>query len=132
MIPALAAIAVGGTLGALLRGTLVRIAGNQDDFGWWPRGPAAATLISNTLGCLLFGLWLGFGSSWAPEFADALDLELGITIGFCGGLTTFSTLCSDAIRLANQLGSRAAGLYLAETIFLGLSAFWLGALGLAL
>ena len=79
-----------------------------------------------------FGLWLGFGSSWAPEFADALDLELGITIGFCGGLTTFSTLCSDAIRLANQLGSRAAGLYLAETIFLGLSAFWLGALGLAL
>ena len=132
MIPALAAIAVGGTLGALLRGKLVRIAGNQDDFGWWPRGPAAATLISNTLGCLLFGLWLGFGSSWAAEFADPLDLELGITIGFCGGLTTFSTLCSDAIRLANHLGSRAAGLYLAETIFLGLSAFWLGALGLAL
>ncbi len=132
MIPALAAIAVGGTLGALLRGKLVRIAGNQDDFGWWPRGPAAATLISNTLGCLLFGLWLGFGSSWAAEFADALDLELGITIGFCGGLTTFSTLCSDAIRLANHLGSRAAGLYLAETIFLGFSAFWLGALGLAL
>ena len=132
MIAALAAIAVGGTLGALLRGTLVRMAGNQDGFGWWPRGPAAATLISNTLGCLLFGLWLGFGSSWAAEFADAVDLEVGVTIGFCGGLTTFSTLCSDAIRLANHLGSRAAGLYLAETIALGLSAFWLGAFGLPL
>jgi len=130
VIPAIAAIAVGGTLGALLRGTLVRMADNQEDFGWWPRGPAAATLISNTLGCLLFGLWLRFGSSWAAQFADAVDLEVGATIGFCGGLTTFSTLCSDAIRLANHLGSRSAGLYLAETLFLGFSAFWLGAFGL--
>ena len=130
MIPALLGIALGGTLGALLRGAFIRRVGAQDHFGWWPTGPAAATLISNTLGCLLFGLWLSFGVSWAAEFADAVDLEIGVTVGFCGGLTTFSTLCSDAVRLSRSQGRRAAALYLSETIVLGLTAFWLGAFGL--
>ena len=127
MITQLFAVALGGAMGAGLRGLFLRLERPRDLLGWPPRGPAVATLLANTLGCALLGLWTTQGRL-ALERAG-LDwtvlLELAVTAGFCGGLSTFSSLCADVLRLARNYGPAVPALYLATTIVSGLAAYWL-------
>ena len=128
MIVEFVAVAIGGAFGALLRGAFVRIAGPEDRLGWPPGGPALATLLANTLGCLLFGAWLIHGGRALAGVGlePTVLLEVAVTAGFCGGLSTFSSLCADTLRLARSHGPAAPALYLATTILFGLSGFALG------
>lgn len=54
------------------------------------------TLVVNILGAFLIGLIMEFGlrSTLLP-----VDLRVGLTIGFLGGLTTFSTFSYETFRL---------------------------------
>lgn len=131
MIETWLAIATGGALGAALRGCLIRwVAGG--DFAVltaasFPIGPAFATLLANTLGCLLLSAWL-FGAAPVDEGLLPFWVETWVVAGICGGLTTFSTLCADAVRLHEERGSRVALAYLGVSLMLGLLAVWLGRL----
>jgi fluoride exporter len=84
-----------------------------------------ATLAVNVVGCLLAGLLVGWlsreGARFGPE-ARAL-----LVVGFCGGLTTFSTfalqtlhvapvkaMVNVALSVAVGIGAAALGLWLAR------------------
>ena len=82
-----------------------------------------ATLAANLIGCLLIGiLWGCFsrssndGSSWA----------LFMTVGFCGGFTTFSTFSKEALMMlqAGNIWSFAG--YVALSITAGIALVALG------
>lgn len=127
------AIAAGGALGAVLRAALIRLvaaraAGEaRTGLGF---GPALATLLANTFGCLLIGLWIGGVVQW-PAGPSSVPVELFVVSGACGGLTTFSTLCADAVTLGREHGGGKTTTYLLVTLLAGVAAFniWLGGLG---
>jgi len=127
------AIATGGALGAVLRAGLIRqVAAGSDgpSMAGLRLGPALATLLANALGCLLIGLWLGGIVRW-PFGASSVRVELFVVAGVCGGLTTFSTLCADAVALGRERGRSTSMVYLLVTLIAGAAAFnlWLGRLG---
>lgn len=96
------AIAAGGAAGAVLRGLLARAAASPSR-GRRPQfDPSLATLAANLGACALLGAFTARAELAGPEasggFAGALSAF--VAIGFCGSLSTFSTLCADAVRLA--------------------------------
>lgn len=54
------------------------------------------TLISNVLGGYLMGLAMAF---FSQEIILAPEIRLGVTTGFLGGLTTFSTFSGETLTL---------------------------------
>ena len=101
-------VMLGGAFGAV-----VRYAVDQ----WTPAWKLPlATLAVNVTGSLLLGLLAGL--------AGALTGPLGALLGtgFCGALTTWSTLAFQAVTLPR----RTAAIYLGVTLVLGLTAAWLG------
>lgn len=126
------AIASGGALGAVLRAGLIRLSSARSLGESLPGlrfGPATATLLANTLGCALIGLWVG-GVVRAPGDTASVWMEIFVTGGVCGGLTTFSTLCADAVTLGRERGGATMTAYLFATLIGGAVAFnfWLGSL----
>lgn len=72
------------------------------------------TLIVNILGCFLIGL-----ISTHPKLNP--QLKTGLVVGFCGGLTTFSSYIFQVDKLANKNLLMALG-YLIASIVLGFMA----------
>ena len=68
-------------------------------FNPWFAGLPLGTLAANWLGALLMGMCLAlFG-----HFADLPAwIKLGLTTGFLGGLTTFSTFSAEVVALLQQ------------------------------
>jgi CrcB protein len=130
MIENLLAVAAGGALGAVLRaGLILAVAARAARWtGVASPGhgfaPALATLLANTLGCLLLGAWL-FASFPTAEDLPPVWVQLLVTTGLCGGLTTFSTVCADTVRLREGASGRMAVLYLLTTLAAGFVAFHL-------
>jgi fluoride exporter len=103
----LAEIFCGGALGALLRAGLVEAAG--DPAPAWPW----ATFGVNVAGAFLLGVLvtlLSPGTRGRPFF----------TTGFCGALTTFSTVQVEVLKMleAGRLGT--AALYVGGSVLAGL------------
>ncbi|NYI44135.1 CrcB protein [Nocardioides aromaticivorans] len=98
-------VALGGALGSALRYAL----GQRYDDRWHH-----GTLAANTVASLLLGACAG----WALH-GSALAL---IGTGFCGGLSTYSSLMVQS----RDLGPARGAAYLVGTIALGLGAATLG------
>lgn len=103
----LVAIFVGGALGALLR------AGLGEAF---PAGPGDwpwVTFLVNVVGAALLGYWF----TALPHTSYRRPL---LTTGFCGALTTFSTVQLELLEMidADRLG--LACLYLGTSVVAGL------------
>ena len=105
------AVAVGGALGAVVRQlTSVSLAAR----GRIPWG----VLVANVGGSFVAGLALGLplDPTW----------QLIILTGFCGGLTTFSTLSVETLQLILDGKRRAAAVSVVLNLVLGLVAVLLG------
>jgi CrcB protein len=83
------------------------------------------TFIVNIVGCLLIGLIYGIsekGDLMSPE------VRLFLTVGICGGFTTFSTFSNDAFILLRQDEWIRFAFYTSLSFFLGLLAVYAGRL----
>jgi len=83
MIALIAAVAVGGALGACLRAFLTHLGNRRAPWG---------TLGVNWLGSFALGGLLTLNGS-LPEW-----LWIGLAVGLCGALTTFSTCVVEAAK----------------------------------
>ncbi len=115
----LAAVAVGGALGAAARyGVSVWLPSPPGTFAW-------STFTVNVSGCLLIGMLMaliGEGRS-----AHRL-LRPFLGTGVLGGYTTFSTYTVDAHVLLDGGHVRLGFAYLAATLVCALAAVWVGTL----
>ena len=101
------AIALGGALGSVVRYLLgTALAGRPGGVPW-------ATLLVNVTGSLLLGFLVRYLDGPGPAPA----LRAALTVGFCGGYTTFSTFSAETLALL-EAGSyaRAAGYALASVL----------------
>ena len=84
----------------------------------WP------TFIVNAVGCLLIGLLWGL----SVRSSNALSGHLGLflSIGFCGGFTTFSTFSKESLALLQTGSYLTFALYAVGSVLLGIAAVALG------
>src|SRR5687767_10719799 len=113
------AIALGGAAGTMARVGLGALLAP-----WSGRFPYA-TLLINVSASLAIGWLAGEGS---PR-ASAPTMRLALTVGFCGGFTTFSAFSLETVRLIQRGEIGRAALYAAVSVLLSVGA---AALGLAL
>ena len=111
-------IAVGSALGGmgryLLGGLVQRAVGGTFPFG---------TLVINVTGSFLLGAILRYGVD-TPTLTP--ELRAFLTVGFCGGYTTFSTFSYEAVALLEDGEWSRASLYVALSLLLSLIATFLG------
>jgi fluoride ion exporter CrcB/FEX len=125
-------IAAGGAAGACLRHAIALVVSRLPS-----RSPAIdashATLAANLFACFVLGL-LGdpgpvaaaaAGPDVAPEAARAWTRFAAL--GFCGSLSTFSTLCADGSQLARAGWPSRAAIYWLLHLLAGPTALGLGA-----
>jgi CrcB protein len=106
--------AIGGVSRYLVGGFMQRLVA-----GTFPVG----TLLINVTGSFLLGLILRYGvetSTLTPE------MRAFLTIGVCGGYTTFSTFSYETVALAEDGQFARAALYVALSVGLSLVATFLG------
>lgn len=84
-------IAIGGAAGAVTRYIIGTLAVNKLGFQF-PYG----TLFANVIGCFIIGLFM---TLFTERFVMNPAWKLFITIGFLGGLTTFSSFSYESIKL---------------------------------
>jgi fluoride exporter len=109
-------VGLGGAAGTAVRYALER---------WLPAGVGLprATLIANLVGALILGVLLESLARGGPDTGRRRRLRLLFGTGFCGGLTTYSTLAvetdllirahRDALAAGYAVGSVLAGIALA-------------------
>jgi len=80
------------------------------------------TLLVNLIGCFVIAalMHLALTLGWSPT------LRTTITIGFIGGLTTYSSFNYETMRLIEEGALMTAAANLALTLLGGLMAGWLG------
>ncbi len=103
-------LALAGGVGAVVRFALT-LALPRREADSFPR----AILVVNTVGSLVAGVTLGL------VLVDALtfDAALVVWVGFCGGLTTFSTFAVETV-LLGRVRMRLAWRNIAISVILGL------------
>lgn len=104
----LGAIFLGGALGALVRAGLAEAL--PDPGVGWPW----ATFVVNVAGAALLGYWF----STLPHTQYRRPL---LTTGFCGALTTFSTVQVELVEMVEAGRVELACLYLAASLAAGLA-----------
>ena len=105
---------LGGGVGSVLR-YLVGLWIGSAAFPW-------ATFAVNALGSLAIGLFGG----WAARFGWGEALRLSLTVGLCGGFTTFSTFSKESLALIEGGSYGLFTLYAAGSVSLGIAATALG------
>ena len=107
-----------GSLGTLARYSLQGLV--QDRTGsLFPSG----TLVVNLLGCLLLG---GIGQYSLTHISIPADWRVGVTIGFFGAFTTFSTFSWETVHLLDDGDWMRALLYSGLSFLGGLFLLKLG------
>lgn len=110
------AIVGGGVVGALARGGLVELF-PSDGRGWpW------ASFVANIVGTVLLGYFTTRLQERLPPSTFRRPL---LGTGFCGALTTFSTLQIELIELVRHGHVALAAAYLASSVAAGLAIVYL-------
>jgi CrcB protein len=110
----ISAVAVGGAIGSVARYLVAVGAGRA--FGMsFPWG----TLIINVTGSALMG---AFASLFAIRWNVSETARAFLTVGICGGYTTFSTFSLDAFYLIERGQAVAAVIYMVGSVALSVAA----------
>ena len=110
-------VGAGSCIGGMARYLLslvMRSVGNG--FPW-------GTFAVNILGCLIIGLLWGW-TSRCPNVSSQLNLFL--SVGICGGFTTFSTFSKESMALLQGGCYMSVTLYVLGSVVLGILAVALG------
>jgi CrcB protein len=83
----------------------------------------AGTLLINISGSFLLGTIIRYAVE-TPSFSP--EVRAFLTIGFCGGYTTFSTFSYETMALLEDGEWTRAGLYVAASVLLSLLGTFLG------
>ena len=118
MIRNIILVALGGAVGSALRYAL----------SWlWPAtqngGLPLGTLAANVLGCLVIGF---AGTLLQRSFGGGEWFRLLVCVGFCGGLTTLSSLVNETSGMAHTNQTLMAAGYLGTSVALGFVALHCG------
>ena len=81
------------------------------------------TLVVNIVGCLLLG---GIAEYALTHLSIPPEWRIGITTGFLGAFTTFSTFAWETARLIQEGEWERASIYLAVSLIGGLLAIFCG------
>lgn len=112
------AVAVGGAAGSVAR-YLVGV-GSTKLFGLgFPWG----TLLINVAGSFLIGV---FAESFALKWNLPQSVQVLLTVGFCGGFTTFSTFSLDAFVMLEHGEFWPAAAYIVGSVVLSIGALVAG------
>jgi len=118
MVKSIMIVGLGGFIGTVARFLISRYfqVNVTSIFPW-------STFIVNIVGCLLIGLIYGIS-----EKSDVLspEIRLFLTVGICGGFTTFSTFSNDSFMLIREQEWIRFALYTSLSIFIGLMAVYVG------
>ena len=110
-------IFIGGGLGSVFRFLISQI--SFVNFSKFP----APTLLSNTIGCLILGIVLGYAIK--NNHLNSPQTLL-LATGFCGGLTTFSTFAYENISMIKSGDINQLFFYTFLSIFLGFISIYIG------
>lgn len=114
----LALVLLGAAVGAPLRYLTDRAVQRRHDtlFPW-------GTFSVNVIGSFVLGAVIGAARAGAvPQ-----QVQLGLGVGFCGALTTYSTLSYETLRLAETGARFFAAANVVASIVAGLGAAFVGA-----
>jgi fluoride exporter len=111
-------VGAGGFIGTVIRFLVSRYF-QENVFSLFPWG----TFTVNIVGSLLIGIFYGMS-----ERGNLLNPEMRVflTVGICGGFTTFSSLTNDAFMLIQEKEWFKLSLYASLSFFLGLIAVYIG------
>ncbi|MDD4191119.1 MAG: fluoride efflux transporter CrcB [Mangrovibacterium sp.] len=118
MVKSLFIAGLGGFMGTVFRFLISRyIQGSPISLFPW------STFLINILGSFLIGVFYGLsekGNFMSPEW------RIFLTVGICGGFTTFSTFSNDALILLQSRELFRLALYASLSFFLGIVAVFVG------
>lgn len=112
-------VACGGAVGSVARFLLSR-AVQGSVLAAFPLG----TMTVNVAGCFIIGLVCGL--SKGADAPLSADMKLLLTVGFCGGFTTFSTFMNETLTLVRGGDALLAAVYVGASVALGLLAVMAG------
>lgn len=118
MIKAMLIAGLGGFIGTVFRFLISRYVqiSFASTFPW-------GTFMVNIIGSLLIGVFFGIserGQMMSPEW------RLFLTVGLCGGFTTFSSFSNDALLLLENRELFRFAAYSGLSFFLGILSVFLG------
>ncbi|HPE19158.1 MAG TPA: fluoride efflux transporter CrcB [Tenuifilaceae bacterium] len=118
MIKSILFVALGGSAGSVAR-YLISVYVQRYSWISFPLG----TFLVNVLGCLLIGFLYGV---FQKGTVMSNEMRLLLTVGFCGGFTTFSTFANEGFTLLRGGEFVQFGVYTILSVVVGIIAVYLG------